>query len=466
MVKRIVSSIVYGLVLFGLLCSALAESSKSRLEDKITLERSMCYGDCPVYKVEIFEDGRTVFSSDKRYGDNYEDVNKFFAYPRGVLLPGIHEDRISSEVVGKLFAKFTSAKFFGLRKHYVAQVTDNPFYTLTLQIGGRKKEVVDYVGRAVGMPEVVTQLEEAVDAAAKSNRWVSGTTDLLPWLEKQHFDFHSPEAGQLVAAAAGSASSSEDLVIELIRKGPPLLGLYKQPRRYIRQGEDWVVKTPVSQAIMEGAIATGKVRVFESIAKSGVFKTLNLEKASQIFAEHGAACSPKLVDTLFAVGLKIDAATPHDPKESEHFVYSKTALSEVVSVYGACIDHERDRVPTVQKLVRLGADINHRNSYGETPIFHVVSTPALKALIDLGADVNAVNKRGGSALSGVESDDAAFLLLKAGASPAGRNYDCETLWGRVNRYSGMPKLKKWLVAHQSTWKNKPETLKPCTPLNF
>jgi hypothetical protein len=43
-----------------------------------------------------------------------------------------------------------------------------------LSVGGRTKTVTDYVGEQVGMPVVITDLENAVDEAAGTERWIKG----------------------------------------------------------------------------------------------------------------------------------------------------------------------------------------------------------------------------------------------------------------------------------------------------
>ena len=131
--------------------------------------------------------------------------------------------------------------FFNLRSAYqVADTVDLPEFVLTVDTGQRHKSVVDYWGEKVGMPKIVTELEEAVDKAAGTDRWLRGSTGLTAWLDGQHFDFHSPEAAQLAARA------DEATVLDLIDRGVPLdseVSFPKFPpddargRRYQSRGE-------------------------------------------------------------------------------------------------------------------------------------------------------------------------------------------------------------------------------------
>jgi hypothetical protein len=124
---------------------------------KIELSRSVCYGRCPAYSVTIRGDGSVHF-----------DGQRF------VQIPGKHDARIAPDAVRELVRQFEKAKFFAAGDKYIAEVTDNPTYTLALTVGGKTKTVTDYVGEQVGMPLVITDLENAVDEAAGTERWIKG----------------------------------------------------------------------------------------------------------------------------------------------------------------------------------------------------------------------------------------------------------------------------------------------------
>jgi hypothetical protein len=122
----------------------------------ITLSRSMCYGRCPVYKVSVSTKG-IVF-----------DGEEF------VAAKGRNTDTVDPGAVRALAKKFVAADFYSMRDAYRASVTDNSTYTLSISIDGHKKQVVDYVGQWVGMPAVIVELEDDVDALANTERWIKG----------------------------------------------------------------------------------------------------------------------------------------------------------------------------------------------------------------------------------------------------------------------------------------------------
>jgi hypothetical protein len=123
----------------------------------ITLVRTVCYGTCPSYSVMVSND-EIVFE-----GQSF------------VAAGGKHTDTANPEEVQALAQKFIAADFYSMEPRYHASVTDNPTYVLAIEIDGQKKEVVDYVGREVGMPGVITELEDAVDSFARTERWIKGS---------------------------------------------------------------------------------------------------------------------------------------------------------------------------------------------------------------------------------------------------------------------------------------------------
>jgi hypothetical protein len=123
----------------------------------ITLGRGGCYGTCPSYTVTVSTDG-IVFEG-----------REF------VAARGRHTDTVDADEVRKLAKKFVAADFYSMDASYTASVTDNPGYMLSITIDGSSKEVDDYVGSWVGMPAIVTELENDVASLARTDRWIDHT---------------------------------------------------------------------------------------------------------------------------------------------------------------------------------------------------------------------------------------------------------------------------------------------------
>jgi hypothetical protein len=121
---------------------------------RITLRRTMCFGICPDYSVDVHGDGRVRY-----FGSHH------------VKAKGQRLDRIPQREVRRLYDAFRSAEFFNLRSSYRAAMTDMPTYEISISFDGHTKTVTDYRGEAVGMPKSVTALENLIDEVVGTDRW-------------------------------------------------------------------------------------------------------------------------------------------------------------------------------------------------------------------------------------------------------------------------------------------------------
>ena len=122
---------------------------------KIGLQRTACYyRACPAYKLEIAGDGTVTYEG------------RAF-----VALTGKHVGHISPEAVRGLFDAFAKADFFWTLDRNRARMTEQSTFTVTIAFDGHSKQVVDYLGRTIGMPAEITELEAAIDAAVATAQW-------------------------------------------------------------------------------------------------------------------------------------------------------------------------------------------------------------------------------------------------------------------------------------------------------
>jgi hypothetical protein len=113
----------------------------------ITMEKTACYGTCPVYSIIIYGNGKTVY-------EGKEHVKK----------TGKYEKQLSPQEISKLFNAFECANFFDFRSEYTEEVTDLPTTYLTFEHRGFKKKITDYYGA----PEELKKLEKLVEAIVES----------------------------------------------------------------------------------------------------------------------------------------------------------------------------------------------------------------------------------------------------------------------------------------------------------
>ncbi len=116
---------------------------------KVTLERGTCLMSCPTYHVTIAGDGQARYAQPAK-GRDFE-----------------RETRVSPEALNALVAAFRAADFYSLEDSYRTSWLDGPTYTLTFEIGGVAKTVIDNGGENVGMPCRVDLLERMVDEVAQ-----------------------------------------------------------------------------------------------------------------------------------------------------------------------------------------------------------------------------------------------------------------------------------------------------------
>jgi hypothetical protein len=117
------------------------------------MERTECFGFCPVFRVEIFEPADVVFHGDEN-----------------VRAKGRHTGQLRDTSASELVAAFVSAGFFELREQYTG-VNDAPATILTAKDRGKAKTVV-FQRDAEGLPSVLPHLEARVARAVELERWV------------------------------------------------------------------------------------------------------------------------------------------------------------------------------------------------------------------------------------------------------------------------------------------------------
>ncbi len=128
----------------------------------IVLERGVCFGPCPAYRLTIKANGSVEFE-----GMHY------------VKKKGIVRATISQEGLKRLVAEFEKAKFFTLKDRYLSEedgcasvVTDQPYVTTSITIAGKTKSIKHYTGCG-GLPvlERLTALEDKIDEVVNASQW-------------------------------------------------------------------------------------------------------------------------------------------------------------------------------------------------------------------------------------------------------------------------------------------------------
>jgi len=147
----------------------LAVAQSASIADSIVLERTLCYGSCPAYRVSISRVGEVRFES-RRPGDSGRTAS----------------DRIAAERVRSLTAQAVALGFFQLpdsirsdKRLCPDMATDHPTVITIVALAGVVHRVVDYRGcfarsdhSVVDSVAKLRAYEAAIDSAAGSARWV------------------------------------------------------------------------------------------------------------------------------------------------------------------------------------------------------------------------------------------------------------------------------------------------------
>ena len=128
---------------------------------KIVLERTACFGLCPVYTLTVNRSGKVRFEGRAHVWET-----------------GPQSGRISREDFGKLVKKIEEIDFFSLKDRYDGKnadgsgvtVTDLPTRKTSVTRGNRTKTVENYFRGPKGLKE----LEDLIDELTKSAEWITG----------------------------------------------------------------------------------------------------------------------------------------------------------------------------------------------------------------------------------------------------------------------------------------------------
>lgn len=134
----------------------------------ISLERTQCFGDCPVYVVSIQNDG-TIFYHGRQY----------------VRYEGMYSAKMTSQDFERLIGAFEEYNYFALVAEYrrgtnpicgpnaFVRGTDAPSVTTLITVDGRQTGVAHYHGQ-LNAPDELRELEDFIDDVAQTDRWVIG----------------------------------------------------------------------------------------------------------------------------------------------------------------------------------------------------------------------------------------------------------------------------------------------------
>ena len=386
---------------------------------RIALDRTECFGTCPVYRVEVRGNGEVTY-----HGGEY------------ALIQGDHRWHVPPASLAPLIALLRRSDYFKLDGYYQADITDNPSFTTRVDTGAQRKFVFDYAGRMLkdeppsaddrrvrAMPESVTAIEDAIDAVSGAHSWVHGDAHTVAALQAAHWDFHAPAAAHALLQLVHDCQV--DVALGFLQAGAPI---------------DAPSRRPFQSELMGATARCGRhdlVGVLESrgaLARpenAGAFLVDAAGNGHPDFValalQHGARPSQADRDGTPAIARAGQATREDDGSPHGNATFDPVRVIALLAAAGADPNargnngdrplHSVASAANARALLAAGADARALNDHRQTALFTQYDADVVPLLVQAGADVDAADDSGATALETVGAEDVALALLAAGARP-------------------------------------------------
>ena len=119
-------------------CGLTKKANTSKIELIISLQRTACFGTCPIYKIEIFSDSSGIYTG-TRFVENI----------------GVTKFSLSKTQINLILTQAEAIGFANMKEEYSDPISDLP--TTFIQI--KDKKIRDYTGA----PKTLKNLENLID---------------------------------------------------------------------------------------------------------------------------------------------------------------------------------------------------------------------------------------------------------------------------------------------------------------
>lgn len=395
----------------------------------------------------ITQDSKVTIELQRTCCDEINDFHNINLSPDGIVFwgahgvaDGTHTDKIDNDALLALAKRFAAADFYSMEDSYCGA----PIFSssLSISIDGHKKSVRDCEGQWAGMPTVILELEDEVDAAARTKRWTEGEEGLVAALQAEKFDFASYDAQRTLENAAVGGQSAT--VRELLAAGVPIKPLpapspddipvqlltaaSRDPdmlRIFLDSGVSKDDQKEKDRALNEAATA-GRLEAVRSLIayganpnvdfikllSGGADVAIEVQGAGSMLISAARSGNPEVVKEILRYGPNLETreqngktalfvageSTRSDEDEGRlecvRMLAKAGARVDVRDINGNTLLHKSYLLDVGEELLKLGADVNAQNRDGETPIFTNGNVQVIPLFLQHGADLTVRNKRG------------------------------------------------------------------------
>jgi Domain of unknown function (DUF6438)/Ankyrin repeats (3 copies) len=296
----------------------------------ITLRRTACFGTCPIYSLEIFENGRLHFN-----GEQF------------VSSIGSRQAQIAPTDVHALIEQFAKIRFFDLKDVYETRqnpdgttewITDLSTTYISLRVGNRSKTIKDYAFS----PDNLRTLELEIERVTNTHRWIHGADDLkLDVLVRTDIYKRTKPGLNLFMQAAGMGDQ-----VALVKERAKGTDINAQDET------GWT-------ALMLGAEQCREPIVRQLLDWNAKFNLKDDRGDDALMGAASAFCFEPSTRKAQAEIIKLLVAHGADPNSANHLGLTPLML---ISAYG---NEEATRV-----LIDAGAAVDSRDASGKTPLDH------------------------------------------------------------------------------------------------
>lgn len=108
-----------------------------------SMERTVCFGQCPSYRIQVYRSGYTVY-------EGRDFVEK----------KGLYRGRVGADTLAVLLRSAETLGFFEMEDKYDGPVTDLPSTIIRVVANGRDKKVIGRVGTPASFKSLATKADE------------------------------------------------------------------------------------------------------------------------------------------------------------------------------------------------------------------------------------------------------------------------------------------------------------------